>query len=483
MNNNEEKELPSENIQKVYEINPSYILKKIRNENINNDSLDSPIQHLKNEEKKEKYPIVPSNNEQIVPLEELDFNFDESFDSENTNNNNKINIIKIDKNTNKEKNSVKIKINKNLNSQINKFDIFKIDNNDKLINNIYLYNSENYNKIGLNDNHFDASFIPIQNYLSDKNKYITIKNFNIFDIEKLLSNLNNYWGSIYLQNRLYYMNDKEITYLLNIILNNINDIMCLQYGNYFFQKFIKKLKIEQKMKIYQRIEPYFLDIAKNKNGTHSIQSLFDEIKTPIEQKSFDSLLNKNMLFLFNDKNAYHIIMKIIIEKPESQRNNINLFLIENIKKIVINQYGAYCVNKFIVHNSDLNLRILLLKNIHNNIQFLFYHKCSCSILLLLLKYYNINSCNFIFQEIQNQIYFLIINPISNSFVNKILLFLKNNNYIEILNSIICYICNNDSLLKSISSNNNGNKLLNKFIEYSDITLKNYIQEKLNNLNK
>ena len=28
MNNNEEKELPSENIQKVYEINPSYILKK-----------------------------------------------------------------------------------------------------------------------------------------------------------------------------------------------------------------------------------------------------------------------------------------------------------------------------------------------------------------------------------------------------------------------------------------------------------------------
>ena len=232
----------------------------------------------------------------------------------------------------------------------------------------------------------------------------------------------------------------------------------------FFQKLLKKLNIQQRIQIFQVIETHFSNIAMNKSGTHSIQSLIDEIKTPIELIVLDNLLNKNMLILFNDKNAYHIIMKIIIEKPENKRNNINLFIINNVKDIVLNPYGAYCVNKFIVNNVDINLRLLFLKSIHNNIQYFFFQKCSCSILLLLLKYYNYNLCSFIFEEVKNRLVYLVINPISYLFVNKILIYL-NNKYIDTLYSFIWDIYKNDNLLKALFESNNGFELIKKMINY------------------
>ena len=56
------------------------------------------------------------------------------------------------------------------------------------------------------------------------------------------------------------------------------------------------------------------------------------------------------MLLINDENGYHIIMKIILEIPENQRNNLNLFLITHLEQIIINRYGAYCATKFIINN-------------------------------------------------------------------------------------------------------------------------------------
>ena len=137
--------------------------------------------------------------------------------------------------------------------------------------------------------------------------------------------LSNFKGSIYLQKVLFYLDEKEISILFSTIYLYINNIMCLEYGNYFIQKLIQKLDVQQKLIIYQIIEKDFLIIATNKSGTHSIQSLIDSTQTPLEQIYLDKLLNNNMLSLFNNENGYHIIMKIILERPENQRNNINLF--------------------------------------------------------------------------------------------------------------------------------------------------------------
>ena len=179
----------------------------------------------------------------------------------------------------------------------------------------------------------------VQNINNNTNKIIPLKkeqiDLIICDISIILNCLSNYKGSIFLQNALLFIDDKELTILLNTISSYLARIMCMEYGNYFIQKLIKKLNAQQRIRIYQIIENEFLFISINKSGTHVIQALIDSIQTPLEKMVLDKLLNKDLLLLFNNENGYHIIMKIILDFPENQRNDINLFIVANLEKIII----------------------------------------------------------------------------------------------------------------------------------------------------
>jgi hypothetical protein len=363
---------------------------------------------------------------------------------------------------------------------INKENIRNISINNNSIN-----NSKNNNKNI--DNFISNNYInnnTITNYINNINYYIptnnckTLKNFlfKIIDINKILFLLSNYKGSIFLQKCLIESNNYEISLLFGIIYPQISKIMCLEYGNYFIQKLIKRLNVIQRLNIFKAIEKDFLNIAINKRGTHSIQALIQRIESPIELILFEQLLNQNLLLLFNNENAYHIIMKIIMEKPENQRNNINYFFINNLEKIIINPYGAYCGNKFVLYNTDLYLRLVLIKSIQKNIKSLMFTKASCSFLLLSINRFNINNFEFIIEEIQNNLSLLSLNSVSNSFIMKLLTHLKNNDNNRI-SSIIWNIYKNDNLINQLCSHKNGIKLVKTLMEYNNDIQKKYIKKK------
>jgi hypothetical protein len=271
---------------------------------------------------------------------------------------------------------------------------------------------------------------------------------------------------------------------LSILFNNISPfickIMCLEYGNYFIQKLIKKLSIEERLRIYQIIEPHFIEIATNKSGTHTIQSLIECANSSIELYALDKLLNINTLLLFLDENAYHIIMKIILEISENKRNNLNIFLVMNVEKIIINCYGAFCVNKFIYKNNDLQLRYLLIQNMQNNIQLLIRNEYSCSVLFLILEKFGVNYGLFIIKYIKNNFVLLSNHPISIFFIVKTLNYLYKNNIFE-LGILIWFIYKHNILIDYLLSNENGIKMLNQLINLSDEEQKNYIFLKMHNL--
>ena len=99
-----------------------------------------------------------------------------------------------------------------------------------------------------------------------------------------MSNLKTYKGSIHAQSLLEKIdNENELSSFFNDIIPSLCQIMCSEYGNYFFQKLIKKLSLEQRLQIYKIIQPEFLIIATNKWGTHSIQSLMDNAQTQLEK--------------------------------------------------------------------------------------------------------------------------------------------------------------------------------------------------------
>ena len=535
MDSNNNKNLPSEKLQKEFENNPFTILESIRNESENKDISTSSENSLKDKDNEKRDINSPdkdttkNDEENNIMKTSFDFVknnkhdqkdvnrkknifFANNINNVNTNNNynchntlvnynqninfnknnniivNHLNIFfnfngsNINSNTTKNvaSNNRNIVLIKNVN-KTNYYNNFCMNNNQNSINSNYKRDTYFCNnniddcldeKIFCNNNIIDLDQINFDN--NDDNNFLLSKN-----IEKLLDNLKSYKGSLISQSYLDTIEkENELEIFFKNIVPHICQIMCLDYGNYFFQKLIKKLNFEQRLNIYKIIESEFLVIATNKCGNHSIQSLMDTIQTPLELLSLNKLLSKNMLLLFIDDNAYHIMMKMILDFPEEKRSIVNIYLVMNIEKIIINVNGAFCANKFIIKNNNLNLRKFLVENLKNNIKKLLFNKYSCIILLLVLQTFGLQWGNFIIKEIEQNFVVLSQNPISNIFIIKVLDYLKNSQNFIILKLLIWSLYKNIALMNYLISSENNRKLLNKLIEYSDAEQKQFLIELL-----
>ena len=467
-------EIASYSMQKELENNPLKILDLIRNEKEN----DKIIQHKNKDNKnsmEKNISFFVEKKEKKVNL--LSKNMNHSLDKINNDiykNNldyiNKGNIIQKNIIMDNNLSNNNVIINNSNNYYLKKDENSKVNNEKQISNNSNKFYLGNF-AIIYNSNNFTNNDV---NILKKNFKYILLNNINI-----LIIYLSTNKGSIFIQQLLDEINNKELDIIFNSIIPIISQIMCLEYGNYFIQKLIKRLNIEQRLKIYKIIEPNFIEIATNKSGTHSIQSLIDCINSPIELLFLDNLLNKNMLLLFFDNNAYHIIMKIILDISEDKRNNLNLFIVLNIEKIIINYNGAFCVNKFINKNKDLKLRALLVQNLQKNINNLITNNYSCKILFLILKKFGIKYGLFIIKYIQNNFLILLFHPIS------MILVIKTLNYLYVYNSfelgiLIWSVYKNNIILYYLLSNKSGKKLLNYMINLSDEEQRKYIFIKIKN---
>ena len=464
---------PSEELQKEFENNPLKILETIRNEEEESQNSDQEI----SEKAKGKENVINRKN-----LYKMNF----ISNLKNTNNINCKNSL-VAWNPN-------YRISNSNNIIVNHLNIFLFNTSRNFIsdNESYIYNdvnniNNNVNNINNNNILYNNNKIIIKNsqkickdnineFNNGQNSEDTEKAefFNKSNVNKIIKNLKTYKGSLILQGFLQNINDEnQLSNFFKNIMPYICQIMCLEYGNYFFQKLIKKLNLGQRLDIYQIIQPEFVVIATNKCGTHSIQSLMDEIETPHELVALNNLLSQNMFLLFTDDNAYHIMMKMILDFPEEKRNLLNLYLVNNIDKIVTNCNGSFCINKYILNNKNLSLRKIMVENLGKNIKELIFNKFSCIIMLLVLQTFGVEWGGFIFNEVQENFAALIENQISNTFVSKVLEYLYNNN-IVILKILVWSLYKNIVLVNYLFKNKNHSKILNQLIEYSDEAQKQYL---------
>ena len=450
------KVLPPETIQKEFERNPLKLLEELRLEENSNQNFEDE----KNQPEINREPM-------INPQENDDINI--------TNLNCKNSLI----NCNPYINSIE-----NNNFFVNNFNIFpnfqgktesssnennfvniNVDNPHCEKNDIYIKQNSNFDK-QCNHNKIENSIKTNYNKNVNNNKPI--------NISKLLSNLKTYKGSIYAQSLLECIEtEQELSSFFNDIIPNICQIMCSEYGNYFFQKLLKKLSLNQRLQIYKIIQPEFLVIATNKWGTHSIQSLMENAQSQVEIYQLNLLMSKNMYLLFTDDNAYHIMMKMILDFPEDQRIVLNLYMATNIDKIITNNNGAFCVNKFITNNKDLKLRKLFLDNLKINLRKLIFNKFCCINLLIILQTFGIEWGSFIVKEIQENFIALLDNSVSRLFVIKVFEYLKSIN-LYFLKELLWSLYRNKDVINYISANKGKKKLLNQLIELSDDEQKVYL---------
>ena len=453
--------LPSEKIQKEFERNPLKLLEEINIEENSNENF---------EEKRNEPELInkPIKNPQVNDCINNLNTFKNNLNCKNELVNFKPSITVKD-NTNIVLNSFNVFFNftckQKGNSPENNYVYKNVNDSQSEDENDYTNAKEMYNKEETYNDNKDNS-------LSETNNK-SVNKFHL-NISKLISNLNTYKGSIYAQSLLECIDkEKELSSFFNEIIPNICQIMCSEYGNYFFQKLIKDLSLSQRLQIYRIIQPEFLVIATNKWGTHSIQSLMNNIQSPAESCEFNLLISKNMYLLFTDNNAYHIMMKMILDFPEEQRYALNLYLVTNIDKIIVNSNGAFCVNKFIINNKNIQLRQIMVENLKINFQKLIYNKLYCINLLLMMQTFGVEWGSFILMEIQNNFIALIQNQVSRVFIIKVFEYLKYN-YSPLLKELLWTIYKNSCVINYFMSNKGQKKFLKQLIELSDDDQKVYL---------
>ena len=450
------KVLPPETIQKEFERNPLKLLEELRLEENSNQNFEDE----KNQPEINREPMInPQENDDInitnLNCKNFSINYNPYINSQDSNNF-FVNNFNIFPNFQGKTES---------SSNENNFVNINVDNPHCEKNDIYIKQNSNFDK-PCNHNNIENSIKTNYNKNVNNNKPI--------NISKLLSNLKTYKGSIYAQSLLECIEtEQELSSFFNDIIPNICQIMCSEYGNYFFQKLLKKLSLNQRLQIYKIIQPEFLVIATNKWGTHSIQSLMENAQSQVEIYQLNLLMSKNMYLLFTDDNAYHIMMKMILDFPEDQRIVLNLYMATNIDKIITNNNGAFCVNKFITNNKDLKLRKLFLDNLKINLRKLIFNKFCCINLLIILQTFGLELGSFIIKEIQENFIALLDNSVSRLFVIKVFEYLKSIN-LYFLKELLWSLYRNKDVINYISANKGKKKLLNQLIELSDDEQKVYL---------
>ena len=234
------KVLPPETIQKEFERNPLKLLEELRLEENSNQNFEDE----KNQPEINREPMInPQENDDInitnLNCKNFLINCNPYINSQDSNNF-FVNNFNIFPNFQGKTESI---------SNENNFVNINVDNPHCEKNDIYINQNSNFDK-PCNHNNIENSIK--NNY----NKKVSNNNNKPINISKLLSNLKTYKGSIYAQSLLECIEtEQELSSFFNDIIPNICQIMCSEYGNYFFQKLLKKLSLNQRLQIYKIIQP------------------------------------------------------------------------------------------------------------------------------------------------------------------------------------------------------------------------------------
>ena len=377
------------NIYKIYNIN-NYMNfsnnKTFINNNINNTFIDNPV----------NFNIYNKNTFNInFPHKKKTFkNKNKKYNLNHINNNNE-NGNSFKKNINNQNNvSGFSKLSSNLN---NASGFSKISNNQSSVS--------GFSKISNNQNNV-SGFSKMSN--NHKNNKI-VNNNN----EKMIAMIKDQNKNKYIQKKIEEKNALFLHNLYKKIKHNLYEIINDQYGNYVIQTYIdhcdKQILSAILKQLFNYSDKSIYEISINKYGTRALQKLFQKIANNLKEEEIDIIkasIKGNITSMIKSINGNHVIQSIIeyIKNEEIMAfmyKEINQNLIEILKT-----KPGYCVfSKMIKHfNSEYVNNIF--ENILNNIDKLINDEYGNFIIQSIIKINNITYNNKIYNYIYDKIVLL-----------------------------------------------------------------------------
>ena len=297
--------------------------------------------------------------------------------------------------------------------------------------------------------------------------------------ENLFIYLTNQEGSRQGQNIINKMKENEVDILLNKIFPYLSEIFKDKYGNYFSKKLIQIVVPNQRIKLIKNLENNFILLSKSLYGTHPIQFLVETINMFEEKNLILNYIINNPIELALDQRGNCVLKKFIISTKDEERKELNKNLIQNIDKLILNQYGVIILISLIKHSKDIFIHKQISDFIINNNPIYFIrHPYSNYVVQGLLIYTDLKLNEEIIKIITNNYLVLSLQKNSNKVVENCIKFGKRSIVKKIFKDLL-----EKNNLECLLNNYYGNFVLEKLIVKLTKEEKNMIIKKIEDSGK
>ena len=333
-----------------------------------------------------------------------------------------------------------------------------------------------FNKNNMNNNNQSKSDNQIK---INSNSKMTKERLLEMPSENLFIYLTNQEGSRQGQNIINKMKENEVDILLNKIFPYLSEIFKDKYGNYFSKKLIQIVVPNQRIKLIKNLENNFILLSKNLYGTHPIQFLVETINMFEEKNLILNYIINKTLELALDQRGNCVLKKFIISTKDEERKELNKNLIQNIDKLIFNQYGVIILVSLIKHSKDIFIHKQISDFIINNNPIYFIrHPYSNYVVQGLLIYTDLKLNEEIIKIIMNNYLVLSLQKNSNKVVENCIKYGKRSIVKKIFKDLL-----EKNNLECLLNNYYGNFVLEKLIVKLTKEEKNMIIKKIEEIGK
>ena len=211
------------------------------------------------------------------------------------------------------------------------------------------------------NNYVTNNIIKINNFYPNENDInLKIQNHNKQNINPITL-IKDKFGCIMMKNKILSDPNYANEILFPQIKNNLKDLCCDNFGNYFLQSYLDIITFDNLNTFLNSLNDNFTEICLSPYGTRIIQKIIDKIAfTPILINKFTFILNnKDFKTICNSQYGNHVVQRFLSALHSSEYTNIiynNIY--KNFLEFANNKHGVFIVQKCISEGNEIQRKII-----------------------------------------------------------------------------------------------------------------------------
>jgi hypothetical protein len=162
-------------------------------------------------------------------------------------------------------------------------------------------------------------------------------------------------GSRLLQKLLTQGGMEIVSKVIDEVEFNLPVVMCDTYANYMCQQLFQAASAVQRHRLLSRLSPKFVEVARDRRGTHSLQALISHISTREEEDLLALTLENEIESMALDVHATHVLQQAIsccMAKPGPARKLDFVFreVCKSLHKLAVDPNALGVVKRCITHS-------------------------------------------------------------------------------------------------------------------------------------